>query len=203
MLFRSAFNAYNLLGTYGAAMLDGQPEEEVLVILSELRAAEGRFQVVPSASGVVGIVDYAHTPDALSNVLQTIHDTRQGGEHLITVVGAGGNRDRTKRPLMAQVVSRMSDRVILTSDNPRDEDPLEIINEMEAGVAAADQRKTVKIADRREAIKTACMIAVKGDIILVAGKGHETYQEIKGQRHHFDDREVLSEFLNSENEIIK
>lgn len=198
-----AFNAYNLLGTFGAAMLDGQPEEDVLVILSELHPAEGRFQVVPSVSGIVAIVDYAHTPDALSNVLQTIQATRQGGEHLITVVGAGGNRDRTKRPLMAQVVSRMSDRVILTSDNPRDEDPMEIINEMEAGVAAAHRRKIVKIADRRQAIKTACMIALKGDIILVAGKGHETYQEIKGQRHHFDDREVLSEFLNHENEIIK
>jgi UDP-N-acetylmuramoyl-L-alanyl-D-glutamate--2,6-diaminopimelate ligase len=198
-----AFNAYNLMGTYGAAMLDSQPEEKVLVILSELQPAEGRFQVVPSASGIVAIVDYAHTPDALTNVLQTIHATRQGGEHLITVVGAGGNRDRTKRPVMAQVVSRMSDRVILTSDNPRDEDPMEIINEMEAGVAKADRRKTVKISDRREAIKTACMIAIKGDIILVAGKGHETYQEINGQRHHFDDREVLEEYLNNENEIIK
>jgi UDP-N-acetylmuramoyl-L-alanyl-D-glutamate--2,6-diaminopimelate ligase len=198
-----AFNAYNLLATYGAAMLDGQMEDEVLMILSELLPAEGRFQVVPCNSGIIAIVDYAHTPDALSNVLQTIQATRQGGEHLITVVGAGGNRDRTKRPVMAQVVSRMSDRVILTSDNPREEDPLEIIDEMEAGVAIADRPKTVKIADRREAIKTACMIALKGDIILVAGKGHETYQEIKGRRHHFDDREVLSEFLNNENEIIK
>jgi UDP-N-acetylmuramoyl-L-alanyl-D-glutamate--2,6-diaminopimelate ligase len=198
-----AFNAYNLLATYGAAMLDGQPEEDTLVILSELQPAEGRFQVVPSASGIVAIVDYAHSPDALSNVLQTIQATRQGGEHLITVVGAGGNRDRTKRPEMARVVSRMSDRVILTSDNPRDEDPQAIIDEMEAGVEIANRRKTVKIVDRREAIKTACMIALKGDIILVAGKGHETYQEIKGHRHHFDDREVLSKFLNNDNKIIK
>lgn len=198
-----AFNAYNLLATYGAAMLDRQSEEDVLVILSELQPAEGRFQVVPSASGIVAIVDYAHSPDALSNVLQTIQATRQGGEHLITVVGAGGNRDRTKRPEMARVVSRMSDRVIITSDNPRDEDPQAIIDEMEAGVELANRRKTVKIVDRREAIKTACMIALKGDIILVAGKGHETYQEIKGRRHHFDDREVLREFLNNENEIIK
>ncbi len=190
------FNAYNLMAAYGAAMLDGQKQEEVLLALSGLQPVEGRFEVVPSNSGIIGIVDYAHTPDALQNVLETVNTGRSGNEHVLTIIGAGGDRDRTKRPLLAQVACRYSDRVILTSDNPRSEDPEAIIREMEAGLSSEMKRKTVKITDRKEAIKTATMISVKGDIILLAGKGHETYQEIKGQRHHFDDREILNEFLN-------
>lgn len=190
------FNAYNLMAAYAVAIIDGQERDEALLALSGLQPVEGRFEVVPSSGGIIGIVDYAHTPDALQNVLETINAGRSGPEHLLTIIGAGGDRDREKRPLLAQIACRLSDRVILTSDNPRSEDPEKIIAEMEAGLDSDMRRKTVKIANRKEAIKTACMISVKGDIILVAGKGHETYQEIKGVKQHFDDREILSEFLN-------
>lgn len=192
-----SFNAYNLMAVYAAACLEGQNPEEVLLNISMLEPVEGRFEVVLPESDIVAIVDYAHTPDALKNVLQTIKDVRSGSEHLLTVVGAGGNRDKEKRPLLAQIACRYSDRVILTADNPRFEDPEEIIRDMEAGLDGECRRKTVKITDRREAIKTACMISVKGDIILVAGKGHETYQEIKGTRHHFDDREEIKSCLEN------
>lgn len=192
-----SFNAYNLMAVYATAILDGQSSDEVLLNLSRLNPVEGRFQVVHNNSGITAIVDYAHTPDALKNVLLTINNVRQGNEHLLTIVGAGGNRDKTKRPALANIACQYSDRVILTSDNPRNEDPNDIIADMEKGVVGEYKRKTVIITDRREAIKTATMISVKGDVILVAGKGHETYQEIKGLRHHFDDREILSEFLNN------
>lgn len=190
------FNAYNLMAAFGCAMLDGQDSDEVMLQLSTLNPVEGRFQVIHSHSGVIAIVDYAHTPDALKNVLQTINAVRTGNEHLITIIGAGGNRDKEKRPLLAKIACEYSQRVILTSDNPRNEDPETIIMEMEKGVDVLCKRKTVIITNRKEAIKTATMISVKGDIILVAGKGHETYQEINGIRHHFDDREVLLECLN-------
>jgi UDP-N-acetylmuramoyl-L-alanyl-D-glutamate--2,6-diaminopimelate ligase len=192
-----SFNAYNIMAVYATACLDGQKPEEVLINISRLEPVEGRFEVVPSKAEITAVVDYAHTPDALQNVLATITNVRSGSEHLLTIVGAGGNRDKEKRPKLAQVACQYSDRVILTSDNPRDEDPEEIIKDMDAGLDSDGRRKTVKITDRREAIKTACMISVKGDIILVAGKGHETYQEVKGVRHHFDDREVLRECLNN------
>jgi UDP-N-acetylmuramoyl-L-alanyl-D-glutamate--2,6-diaminopimelate ligase len=196
MRLKGAFNAYNLLAVYAVAVTDGANPEEVLLILSGLDPVEGRFQVIPSKTGIIPIVDYAHTPDALKNVLQTIQAVRTGSERLITIIGAGGNRDKLKRPELARVACEFSDTVILTSDNPRFEAPEQIIAEMEAGLDATQRRKTVKITDRREAIKTATMISIKGDIILLAGKGHETYQEIKGVRNHFDDREILSEFLN-------
>ena len=191
------FNAYNLMAAYATAIIDGQNQEEVLLSISKLDPVEGRFQVVPNNSGIIAIVDYAHTPDALNNVMNTINNVRQGNEHLLTIVGAGGNRDKTKRPQLAQIACKYSDRVILTSDNPRNENPEDIIRDMEKGLNGDDKRKTVKITDRREAIKTATMISVKGDIILVAGKGHETYQEVNEVRHHFDDREILMECLNS------
>jgi len=191
------FNAYNLMAVFGAAVLEGQNQDEVLLNISRLEPVEGRFQVIPSSTGITAIVDYAHTPDALSNVLLTINSLRSGGEHLLTIVGAGGNRDKEKRPQLAQIACKYSDRVILTSDNPRNENPEQIISDMEKGLSSDLKRKTVKITDRREAIKTAAMISVKGDIILVAGKGHETYQEIKGVRHHFNDREILLECLNN------
>ena len=191
------FNAYNLLVSYAVAMLDGQDPDEVLPALSALSPVEGRFQLVPNNSGIIAIVDYAHSPDALDNVLQTIQKVRTGNEKLITIIGAGGDRDRKKRPILAQVACRMSDHVILTSDNPRSEDPDAIINEMMLGLDPNMKRNTVKITDRTEAIKTACMISMPGDVILVAGKGHETYQEVLGKRHHFDDREVLMNFLNN------
>ncbi|MET1057068.1 MAG: cyanophycin synthetase, partial [Pedobacter sp.] len=158
--------------------------------------AEGRFDYVSNAKQIIGIVDYAHTPDAVQNVLSTIHDIRKGTEQVITVIGCGGDRDKSKRPVMAQVACDWSDKVILTSDNPRTEDPLEILKEMEAGVSPTNKRKTLTIADRREAIKTACHLARPGDIILIAGKGHEKYQDINGVKHHFDDKEVLTEQLN-------
>jgi UDP-N-acetylmuramoyl-L-alanyl-D-glutamate--2,6-diaminopimelate ligase len=191
------FNAYNLLGVYAAALLLGQKKEEVLPILSNLRAAEGRFdQVVNRERHVIGIVDYAHTPDALEKVLSTIHQLRKGGGRILTVVGCGGDRDRTKRPLMAKVACDYSDQVLLTSDNPRSEEPEAIIAEMETGVPADAKRKVLSITDRRQAIKTACTLAQKGDVILVAGKGHEKYQEIKGVKYPFDDKQVLTEHLN-------
>jgi len=189
------FNAYNLLAVYGAAVLLGEDSDEVLVKLSSLDGAVGRFELVLPGSKKIAIVDYAHTPDALKNVLETIAQFRSGNEQVITVVGCGGNRDRTKRPMMASIACRLSDKVVLTSDNPRDEDPIEIIKEMQTGVMPTEARKTLIIADREEAIKTACMMAKEKDIILVAGKGHETYQEIKGVKYPFDDREVVERML--------
>lgn len=189
------FNAYNLLAVYGAAVLLGEDSEEVLIKLSSLKGAVGRFELVLPGSKKIAIVDYAHTPDALKNVLETIAQFRSGNEQVITVVGCGGNRDKTKRPLMASIACRLSDKVVMTSDNPRDEDPVEIIKEMQTGVMPTEARKTLIIADREEAIKTACMMAKEKDIILVAGKGHETYQEIKGVKYPFDDREVVERML--------
>lgn len=194
-----SFNAYNLLAAYGTAILLGQDKLNVLTILSTLAGAEGRFDYTVSKDGIIGIVDYAHTPDAVQNVLSTIANIRKGNEQVITVLGCGGDRDKTKRPIMAQVACDWSDKVILTSDNPRTEDPQTIITEMEKGVSPTNQRKALSILDRKQAIKTACHIAKPGDIILVAGKGHEKYQEINGVRHHFDDKEVLIEQLNQIN----
>ena len=191
-----SFNAYNLLAVYGVAMLLDQDKLNVLTILSNLTGAEGRFDYVSNSKDIIGIVDYAHTPDAVQNVLSTIQNIRKGTEQVITVIGCGGDRDKTKRPVMAQVACDWSDKVILTSDNPRTEDPQAILSEMEVGVSPVNKRKTLTIVDRREAIKTACHLARPGDIILVAGKGHEKYQEINGVRHHFDDKEILTEQLN-------
>ena len=187
------FNAYNLLAVYGAAMLLEQDRAKVLMSLSKLSGAEGRFDYIVAPNKVIGIVDYAHTPDAVQNVLSTVHDIRKGNEKVITVIGCGGDRDKTKRPIMARVACEWSDKVILTSDNPRSEDPAQIIKDMEAGVDAAFRRYTISIVDRREAIKTACLLANPGDIILLAGKGHEKYQEINGVKTHFDDKEELTE----------
>ena len=190
------FNAYNLLAVYGAAICLGQENTLVLQVLSSLDGAEGRFDcMVSKKDRVIGIVDYAHTPDALLNVLATIKKLRQGNEHIITVVGCGGDRDKTKRPIMAAAACEHSDRVIFTSDNPRSEDPLEILKDMEAGVNVIARKKYITIADRREAIKTAVSLAVKEDIVLVAGKGHEKYQEIKGTRYEFDDKKILNELF--------
>jgi len=190
------FNAYNLLAVYGAAICMGEGKEKVLQILSNTTGAEGRFDYLVSIKEkIVGIVDYAHTPDALLNVLATIKNLRKGEEKIIAVVGCGGDRDRTKRPEMAAVACEYSDKVILTSDNPRSEDPDEIIREIEKGVPITARKKCISITDRREAIKTAVMFAQKKDIILVAGKGHEKYQEIKGVRTHFDDKEVVAEMF--------
>ncbi len=189
------FNAYNLLAVYGGAILLGQDSDEILTHLSAMQGAAGRFELVRPGSKITAIVDYAHTPDALKNVLETIAHFRTGTEQVITVVGCGGNRDKTKRPLMASIACRFSDKVVITSDNPRDEDPMEIIREMQTGIGPSETRKTLVMADRAEAIKTACMLAKQKDIILVAGKGHEKYQEIKGVKHPFDDREVLERML--------
>ncbi len=193
------FNASNILAIAGAAIALGFDKDELLVEISKLRGARGRFEMVGPDSGIVGIVDYAHTPDALQNVLRTINEVRKHNETLITVVGCGGNRDTTKRPEMAAAAVEMSDRVILTSDNPRNEDPDEIIRQMVTGVADNDRGKVLCITNRREAIRTAAALARKGDIILLAGKGHETYQEIKGVRNHFDDKEELSKALQEKN----
>lgn len=189
------FNAYNLTAIYATAILLNADKTEVLQILSNLNSAEGRFEYIKSANNITAIVDYAHTPDALINVLNTIDAIRTKNEKLITVVGAGGNRDAQKRPIMAKIASEKSDITILTSDNPRDEDPEEIIKQMEAGVEISLKRKVLTILNRKDAIKTACTLAMSGDIILVAGKGHEKYQEIKGVKYHFDDKEILKEFL--------
>jgi len=191
-----SFNAYNLLAVYGTAILLEQDKLKVLTLLSRLSGAEGRFDYIVSEEKIIGIVDYAHTPDAVQNVLGTIADIRKGNEQVITVIGCGGDRDKTKRPIMAQVACDWSDKVILTSDNPRTEDPQSIIRDMEAGVSPSNKRKTLSILDRKEAIKTACHLAASGDIILIAGKGHEKYQEINGVRIHFDDKEILLEQLN-------
>ncbi|GAB3246210.1 UDP-N-acetylmuramoyl-L-alanyl-D-glutamate--2,6-diaminopimelate ligase [Larkinella harenae] len=187
------FNAYNLLAVYGAAVLLGEDPEETLTQLSSLPSPPGRFEMVISDNKRVGIVDYAHTPDALQNVLETVAGLRQGNERIITVVGCGGNRDTAKRPIMAEIACKFSDQVILTSDNPRNEDPLEILAQMQAGVPPVAFKKTLTIADRHEAIFRAVAIAEPHDVILVAGKGHETYQEIKGVKYDFDDRKILRE----------
>jgi UDP-N-acetylmuramoyl-L-alanyl-D-glutamate--2,6-diaminopimelate ligase len=189
------FNAYNLLAAYASAILLDQDNEEVLKALSIVDGAPGRFQQVMPGHSITAIVDYAHTPDALRNVLETITKLRTGNEQVITVIGCGGNRDKEKRPLMAEIACRMSDKVIFTSDNPRNEDPGEIIEEMKKGVGPLDYKKTLSLIAREEAIKTACILAKPGDIVLVAGKGHEDYQEIKGVKNHFDDREVLQRIL--------
>ena len=190
-----AFNAYNLLAVYATASILGIDSTQVMTLLSELEAAEGRFSMVKSSDEITAIVDYAHTPDALKNILGTISSLRTRNEQVITVIGAGGDRDRQKRPVMAQIACESSDRVILTSDNPRSEDPEMIIRDMEEGIDPVQARKVIAVTDRKEAIKTACAIARPLDIILVAGKGHEKYQEIKGVRYPFDDRQVLMEFL--------
>lgn len=192
------FNAYNVLAVYGVAILLEQETMKVLTALSELVPAEGRFESIISPNGTIGIVDYAHTPDALDNVLKTIVDLRKSGQQIITVVGCGGDRDKTKRPEMADVAAKISDKVILTSDNPRTEDPVEILKDMERGVRKDMAKKVFTITDRKEAIKAACHLAKDGDIILVAGKGHENYQEINGKRFHFDDMEILDELLNEQ-----
>ncbi|WP_298073517.1 UDP-N-acetylmuramoyl-L-alanyl-D-glutamate--2,6-diaminopimelate ligase [uncultured Bacteroides sp.] len=195
--FIGRFNASNLLAVFGAAVLLGKKEEDVLVALSTLHPVAGRFDAVRSPDkGFTAIVDYAHTPDALVNVLNAIHGVMERKGKVITVVGAGGNRDKGKRPIMAKEAVRLSDRVIITSDNPRFEEPQDIINDMLAGLDKEDMQKTLSIVDRREAIKTACMLAQSGDVVLVAGKGHENYQEIKGVKHHFDDKEELQKIMN-------
>ena len=196
--FIGRFNASNLLAVYGAACLLGKRPDDVLLILSTLRPVNGRFDALRSPKGYTAIVDYAHTPDALVNVLSTIQEVLRGQGRIITVVGAGGNRDKGKRPIMAQESARLSDKVIITSDNPRFEEPQDIINDMLAGLGKEELRKTLSIVDRREAIRTACMMAEAGDVILVAGKGHEDYQDVKGVKHHFDDKEVIREQFENE-----
>jgi UDP-N-acetylmuramoyl-L-alanyl-D-glutamate--2,6-diaminopimelate ligase len=195
--FIGDFNASNLLAVYAASELLGAAKKEILTVLSDLHPVSGRLEVIKSPGGISGIVDYAHTPDALLNVIDTINKIREGGVQLITVVGAGGDRDRTKRPEMAAISAEGSTKVILTSDNPRSEDPEKILDEMEAGITPDLKRKILRITDRHEAIKTAVMLAKEGDVILIAGKGHETYQEIKGVKNHFDDREELKNALLS------
>lgn len=192
-----SFNAYNLLAIYGAAHLLGLEEMEILQILSTLESVEGRFQYLVSDTKITAIVDYAHTPDALKNVLETINDIRTGNEEVITVVGCGGDRDQKKRPLMAKIAATLSTKVVFTSDNPRNEDPEEIIAQMEAGIPAEHYKKTFSITNRKEAIKAACQMAQENDIILIAGKGHETYQEIKGERIDFDDFKTVKQLLKT------
>ena len=189
------FNAYNILSVYATAVLLKQDITSVLTALSNLNSVEGRFQYVKSPNGVIGIIDYAHTPDALKNVLETVKEIRSGSEQVITLVGCGGDRDSAKRPIMAAIACEYSNKVILTSDNPRTEDPEEILNQMQAGINPVDLKKVLRITDRREAIKIACSFSSKGDIILIAGKGHEKYQEIKGVKHDFDDLEILKETI--------
>ena len=196
--FIGRFNASNLLAVYGTACLLGKKPEDVLLVLSTLQPVSGRFDALRSPRGYSAIVDYAHTPDALTNVLNTIQEVLNGRGNIITVVGAGGNRDKGKRPIMAQEAAKYSDKVIITSDNPRYEEPQDIINDMLAGLSKEDMRKVISIVDRKEAIKTACMLAQAGDAILVAGKGHENYQDIKGVKHHFDDKEVIREIFENE-----
>ncbi|MFN3753409.1 UDP-N-acetylmuramoyl-L-alanyl-D-glutamate--2,6-diaminopimelate ligase [Flavobacterium sp.] len=193
------FNAYNLLAIFGTAVELGLDKLEVLRLLSELESVSGRFQFIVSNQKITAIVDYAHTPDALENVLSTINDIRTNNEKLITVVGCGGDRDKAKRPIMANIATTMSNQVIITSDNPRTEDPIDIIADMEKGVEPQNHKKTLSIVDRRQAIKTACQLASPNDIILIAGKGHETYQEIQGIRHDFDDMKIVKELLEQLN----
>ncbi|MBR3101110.1 MAG: UDP-N-acetylmuramoyl-L-alanyl-D-glutamate--2,6-diaminopimelate ligase [Muribaculaceae bacterium] len=197
VMFTGKFNAYNLLSVYGAAVLLGFPVDDVLVKMSLLVPVAGRFQTMRAPGGFTAIVDYAHTPDALVNVLDTIREVLRGKGHIITVCGCGGNRDAGKRPIMAHEAATRSDRVVLTSDNPRDEDPEEILRQMETGLDDTLRNRCLKISNRREAIRTACALAQPGDVVLVAGKGHEDYQEIKGVKHHFDDREVLQELFHN------
>ena len=198
--FIGKFNVSNLLAVYGTAIMLGKQSEDVLLVMSTLKSVAGRLEPIRSREGVTAVVDYAHTPDALDNVLKAIHEVLDGTDgKVITVCGAGGNRDKGKRPLMAQEAVRQSDRVIITSDNPRFEEPQDIINDMLAGLDQKQMKKVVSIVDRKEAIKTACMLAQKGDVILIAGKGHEDYQEIKGVKHHFDDREVVKEIFSLDN----
>ncbi len=194
--FTGRFNASNLLAVFGAACLLGKKPEDVLLVLSTLTPVAGRFDTIRSPKGFTAIVDYAHTPDALVNVLTTIQEVLNGRGKIITVVGAGGNRDKGKRPLMAQEAAKYSDKLVITSDNPRFEEPQDIINDMLAGLGKQEMERTVSIVDRKEAIRTACMLAEKGDVILVAGKGHENYQDVKGVKHHFDDREILKAIFN-------
>ena len=193
--FIGKFNVSNLLAVYGAAIMLGQKADDVLVVMSTLKSVSGRLEPIRSKEGFTAIIDYAHTPDALDNVLKAIHEVLRGKGRVITVCGAGGNRDKGKRPLMAQEAVRQSDKVIITSDNPRFEEPQAIIDDMLAGLNAQQMRKVVSIVDRREAIRTACMMAQKGDVILIAGKGHEDYQEVKGVKHHFDDKEVVMDII--------
>ena len=196
--FIGKFNVSNLLAVYGAAVMLGKQPDDVLVAMSTLHSVSGRLEPIRSPEGFTAIVDYAHTPDALANVLSAIHEVLGGKGRVITVCGAGGNRDKGKRPLMAQEAVRQSDRVVITSDNPRFEEPQDIINDMLAGLDARQMKKVVSIVDRREAIRAACMMAQKGDVVLVAGKGHEDYQEVKGVKHHFDDKEEIKKILNLE-----
>ncbi len=196
--FIGKFNVSNLLAVYATAVMLGKKPEDVLVVMSTLHSVSGRLEPIHSPEGYTAVVDYAHTPDALENVLSAIHEVLDGKGHVITVCGAGGNRDKGKRPIMAQEAVKQSDRVIITSDNPRFEEPQEIINDMLAGLTPQQMKKVISIVDRREAIRTACMMANKGDVILIAGKGHEDYQEIKGVKHHFDDHEVVREVMNVE-----
>ena len=196
--FIGRFNASNLLAVYGAACLLGKQPEDILVMLSTLHPVSGRFDALRSPKGYTAIVDYAHTPDALVNVLNAIHEVLRGRGKVITVVGAGGNRDKGKRPIMAKESVKQSDKVIITSDNPRFEEPQDIINDMLAGLTKEDMQKVLSIVDRKEAIRTACMLAQAGDVILVAGKGHENYQDVKGVKHHFDDKEVLRDIFENE-----
>jgi UDP-N-acetylmuramoyl-L-alanyl-D-glutamate--2,6-diaminopimelate ligase len=205
--FIGKFNVSNLLAVYGAAVMLEQKPEDILLVLSALKSVSGRLEPIRSPEGYTAIVDYAHTPDALENVLNAIHEVlnthssegraQDKTGHIITVCGAGGNRDKGKRPLMAQEAVKQSDKVIITSDNPRFEEPQDIINDMIAGLNAKQMKKVLCIVDRKEAIRTACMLAEKGDVILIAGKGHEDYQEIKGVKHHFDDKEVVREIFNN------
>ena len=195
-LLTGRFNISNLLAIYGAAIELGKDPEEVLRIMSTLKPVSGRFEALHSPEGFSAIVDYAHTPDAIKNVLSTVNDVLRGRGNIITVLGAGGNRDKGKRPLMAAEAAKASSRVILTSDNPRNEDPQDIINDMLAGLSEEQKKKTIAIVDRKEAIRTACAFAQKGDVVVVAGKGHENYQEIHGVKHHFDDKEVINEIFN-------
>ena len=195
--FIGKFNVSNLLAVYGTAIMLGQNPEDILVVLSTLKSVSGRLEPIHSPEGYTAIVDYAHTPDALENVLKAIHEVLNGKGKVITVCGAGGNRDKGKRPLMAQEAVKQSDKVIITSDNPRFEEPQDIINDMLAGLDKQQMKKVVSIVDRKEAIRTACMMAEKGDVILIAGKGHEDYQEIKGVKHHFDDKEVVKEIFQN------
>ncbi len=194
--FIGKFNVSNLLAVYGAAIMLGKKPEDILVILSTLKSVSGRLEPIHSPEGYTAIVDYAHTPDALENVLNTINEVLNGKGKVLTVCGAGGNRDKGKRPIMAQTAVKLSDKVIITSDNPRFEEPQDIINDMLAGLDNKQMKKVVSIVDRKEAIRTACMMAEKGDVILIAGKGHEDYQEIKGVKHHFDDREIVREIFS-------
>lgn len=196
--FIGKFNVSNLLAVYGAAIMLGEKADNVLLVMSTLKSVSGRLDPVHSPEGYTAIVDYAHTPDALENVLKAIHEVLNGKGQVITVCGAGGNRDKGKRPLMAQEAVKQSDKVIITSDNPRFEEPQAIIDDMLAGLTAQQMKKVISIVDRKEAIRTACMMAQKGDVILVAGKGHENYQEVCGVKHHFDDKEVLKEVFESQ-----